>query len=517
MESEYGTTVLGIDGGRVKTVFSLAVLLCAIGAPAAAQPEVQATLTLDEALALARRNNPDFLAQRNDASVADWAVREAYGSLLPGASLSSSLGWQDAGNQRFGIFTGDDLGIGSSTSYYSSSYSVGLNYSLSGASLFAPARERAARRATEASIDAAGFTLEANVMGRYLSVLRAQDGVDLARAELARADENVRLAEARVEVGVGIPLEIKQAQVERGRAQVSLLQAENLVRTERLRLGQTIGVPLELEVELTTDFAVTEVPWQVEDLIATALASNPLIRAARASEHASDASVTMARTAYLPSLNMSAGFSGYARQAGNEAFLVEQARDQLENQRQNCLMWNDLSSRLNSPLPDRPADCSSFQLTPGQESRIRSGNDVFPFGYSREPWSLSLQVSLPVFQGFTRERQIEEAKAAAADARYRLRGEELRIRTDVSAAYLDLVTASQTVALEVENQQLADDQLRQARERYRVGAAPYLELQEAETVKARADRAYLDAVYAFHEALAALETAVGRPLRTEIR
>jgi outer membrane protein TolC len=54
-----------------------------------------------------------------------------------------------------------------------------------------------------------------------------------------------------------------------------------------------------------------------------------------------------------------------------------------------------------------------------------------------------------------------------------------------------------------------------ARERYRLGAASFIELQDAETVKARADRAHLTAVYSFHEALAALETAVGRPLRQD--
>ncbi|HEY8469846.1 MAG TPA: hypothetical protein VIL18_09395, partial [Longimicrobiales bacterium] len=41
----------------------------------------------------------------------------------------------------------------------------------------------------------------------------------------------------------------------------------------------------------------------------------------------------------------------------------------------------------------------------------------------------------------------------------------------------------------------------------------FLELSEAETIKARADRAYLDALYGFHEALAALERATGTRLR----
>lgn len=482
-----------------------------LSAPVAAQQPP--TLTLEEALDLARRNNPDYLAASNDAGTADWAVREAYGALLPGASASGSLAWQDAGTQRFGIFTGEDLGIQTSTAYYSSSYSLGLNYRLSGSTLLAPGREKALRRATEAGIEASRLSLETNVIARYLAVLRAQEGVTLARQELARAEENVRLAEARVAVGAAIPMEVKQAQVERGRTQVALLQAENAVRSERLRLGQAIGVPLEQDITLTTSFTVTDIPWQPAQLVDMALSANPQLLAARANERAADTGIDMARSAYLPSLSLSAGFSGYTRQAANENFLIAQARSQAQSQRENCEFLNTISAGLTSPLPGRPADCSAFTLTPAQEARIRSENSVFPFDFTREPLSASLQISLPVFQGFTRERQVEEARAAAADARYRLRAEELRIRTDVNTAYGNLITARQSVDLEETNRDLAEEQLELARERYRLGAASFIELQEAETVKARADRAYLDAVYAFHEAIAALESAVGRPLR----
>lgn len=479
----------------------------------ASAQEAPATLTLEEAMRLARRHNPDYQSQQNDAAVADWAVREAYGALLPGASASTSFGWQGAGTQRFGIFTGEDLGIGTSTGYYSSSYSLGLNYRLSGASVFAPTREKANRRATEAGIEAAGFALDAAVTRQYLGVLRAQDGVILARQERERARENLRYAEARVQVGSAIALETKQAQVELGRTEVAVLQAENLVQTELLRLMQQIGVQLDRAIDLTTSFSVMDLPWTQEQLVGMALDLNPQLHAAKARERAMDTSVKAARTAYLPSLNLTAGWSGFTRQASNGEFVVQQARDRLAGQRESCQQLNLISAGLTQPLPGAPADCSRFTLTPDQEALVRSANDVFPFDFSREPPSLQLTVSLPVFQGFTRERQIEEAKAFAADARHRLNGEELRVRTEVSTAYLDAVTAEQSVELEERNRQLASEQLEMARERYRLGAASFIELQDAETVKARADRAYLTAVYSFHEALAALETAVGRPLR----
>ena len=105
-----------------------------------AQEAPTAAVTLEEAITLARRNNPDFLARKNDADVADWTVREAYGELLPGATASTSFQYQAAGTPRVGFFTGYDLGVTETPAYYISNYSLGVNYSLTGASLFAPRR-----------------------------------------------------------------------------------------------------------------------------------------------------------------------------------------------------------------------------------------------------------------------------------------------------------------------------------------------------------------------------------------
>jgi outer membrane protein len=509
-------TVRGIELRRrharyARSVASLLFVLVAGGLPAQETPP--ARLSLEEAIALARRNNPEFQAQKNDAAVAEWAVRGAYGDLLPGVSASTSLSYQASGTPRFGIFSGSDLGLSNTPSYYSSDYFVGLNYSLSGSSLLAPGREKSTRRATEAGIVAADFLLQANVTRQYLAVLRARDAVALAQEELKRADETLKLAQAKVAVGAAIPLEAKQAEVERGRAEVTLLQSRNLVQTETLRLMQQLGIELSREVELTTRFDVFDVAASQEDLVRTALDAHPQLTAARAAEQAGEAGVKMAKSAYLPNLDFSAGLSGYTRQAGSNAYLLNQAQQQVTSARQECENLNLLSERLTRPLPGFPQNCSLIVLTPDREREVLAQNNVFPFDFTRQPWSAQMRVSLPVFQGFRREQQIEQAKAAAADARFRSRGEELRLKTEIASAYTTVATARQTVALEQRNRELADEQLTLARERYRVGVATFLELQEAETIKARADRAYLIALYSFHEGIAALETAVGRNLR----
>src|SRR5690606_20926778 len=370
------------------------------------------TLTLEYALQLARDHNPDYLAAANDMRLADWNVRAAYGDLLPGASISGSMNYQAAGEQRFGVITGSDLGIGTTTDYYASSYGINLNYSLSGASLFAPSRERAARRATSATIRSARAALERDVTVQYLAVRRAQDAVALAEQELTRATENARLAAARVAVGAAIPLEQTQAEVERGRAEVGLLTARNDLRTQLLVLGQVIGRPLPETVTLATEFEVQDVAWDMVTLLEPARGSNPDILAARANLCSAEAGVRMARSAYFPTLNMSAGWSGFARAAGNTARLIVQARGQMQSAREQCERDNLISAGLPTPLPGTPRDCSQFVLTPQQEAAIRRDNDVFPFGFSREPFSAQLTISLPIFNGFDRERQVAQARIA---------------------------------------------------------------------------------------------------------
>ncbi|HSJ14988.1 MAG TPA: TolC family protein [Longimicrobiales bacterium] len=491
--------------------------IAVLGGGPGVEAQQQATLSLPEAISLARRNNPDYLATENDVRVADWAVRDAWGNLLPGADASTTVSYTGAGEQRFGIFTGEDLGLGGArtTDYYTSSYRLGLNYSLNGASLLGPSRERSNRRATVAGVQAAAFNLESNVTRQYLAVLRQQDNVLVSEQELQRARENLRLAEARVSVQAAIPMEAKQAQVEVGRAEVGLLQARNAVYTERLRLMQMLGIDLDAEVQLTSRFEITELPWAREELMRTALDGHPQLRSARASVRAADMNVKMARTAYLPSLSMSAGWSGFARQAGNESYLIDQALSSVQSQQQSCTLLNQISAGLSTPLPNTPVDCSTIVLTPQDEARILESNDVFPFNYTREPFGMSLTLSLPLFNGFQRERQLENARVAERDAELRVRAEELRLRTEVATAHASLETARQSVALEERNRELAQEQLELARERYRVGVTNFIELQDAETTLARAERALLAAMYNFHEALAALEAAVGRPLRQD--
>jgi outer membrane protein len=483
----------------------IAGLLIPMGAHAQTPPP---RLSLEEAVAIARDNNPEYLIQLGEEPVAEWGVRSAYASFLPTATVSGGVSYQGSGQMRLGSFTPGDIGIGETPSYYFSSYSAGLQLGIDGSTFYRIGQEKATREAVRARMDVAAQTLRAGVTRQYLAALGGRDAVALAAAELARAEANLGLAEARHAVESVTQLEVRQAEVERGRAEVELIRAESTYDTERVRLLQMMGVDGDAAVELTTDVRVFEPRWEEDSLIRLAAGMQPELEAARASATAAGSAVGMARSAYWPRLSMSAGLTGYTRRVGSDQYLINQAESQMAALAEQCIFNNTIFERLDM---DR-LDCGQLVLTDEMRQEIISDNRQFPWSFYNEPVSMSLGVSIPVFQGLNRQHQLERAHANHEAARHRLRAEELRVRADVRASLRALQAAYRAVQLEERNRQLADDQLRLAQERYRVGVATFIELMEAETMKARADRSHLMGVYAFQEALTTLEAAVGQPL-----
>ncbi|MDH5589411.1 MAG: TolC family protein, partial [Gemmatimonadota bacterium] len=420
------------------------------------------------------------------------------------------VAYTGAGVQRIGTL---DFGA-QSTDWYSSSYSLNVSWTLNGSTLFGLSSARADREAVEARVDAAAFDLESQVALRYMAALRARDGVDVARRQLERAEQNAQLVQGRVATGAAPGTDGKQSEVDLGRAQVEVIQAERIFREAQLMLMEQVGLSLGEGVDLVSEFQVFEPDWDRDELLAQALGGNPSLSAAEAQVRASRASLRQARSSYFPSLTVSTGLSGNALQALNEDFLVTTAESRVGDQAASCRLLNDISSGLSQPLAGYPQDCSGLVFTDRMRAELLAQNDAFPFDVTKNPLSLRLTLSIPVFTGFARQRQVAEASAAAHDAEHSRRAEDLRLRTAVTQAFDNLVSAFRVVALEERNRGVAEEQLQLQQRRYALGAAPLLELLDAQTSMSTAEQAYLNARYDFHWNLIRLEAAVGRPLRT---
>jgi outer membrane protein TolC len=94
-----------------------------------------------------------------------------------------------------------------------------------------------------------------------------------------------------------------------------------------------------------------------------------------------------------------------------------------------------------------------------------------------------------------------------------VRARRLQVRSDVQSRHLGLEAAWQATLVQSSNRNAAREQLLLAQERFRLGSGNALEVTDAQAAIVRAEGDYVNAVYAYHKAIAALEYAVGRPLR----
>ncbi len=477
-----------------------------------AQDFVPIALTLEEAIDIVLQNNPGLQAAFNDEDVANWNVRSAYGALFPSLSADAGVSWQGAGEQTFGSLTAEQLGFANQPSFMFSNYSLGLRYQLDGRTVMAPGQAKANRVATRAQMAGAEADLVFRVTQGYIDVLRQTEQLRVSEAQRERANLNLRSVAARLAVGSATGVDVAQAEVAVGRSEVTVLQTANALETARIRLLQQMGADLYSPFVPTTPFALSEPRWDRDELYQLGLDSNPNLRSLRASRSSSSYGVKMAKSSYLPTLNLSARTSGFTRRASSTALSIQQGELQAQSSIQNCLFFNDVFSRLTSPLPSQ--DCSALAFTDADAQLIKSQNRGFPFGFTGQPPTLGLSISLPIFQGLSRQRQITEARVQLDDLDLNLREQELALRADIATTLATVRAAYQAALIEAQNQTLADEQLRLARERFTVGLADFLELLEAETLKVEADREQIAAIFAYHDFLANLEAVVGTSLRT---
>ena len=474
-----------------------------------------ATLTLEEALGQARANSPAYRQVLNNAAPARWAVRNAYSSLfIPSASASAGFGYTGSGSSQFG---GQEFQQSSPS--YNSDYSIGVSWRLDGNTMTGPAQAKAQQRATEEDISAAGIGLKVDVTTQYLVALQAAAQVDVARQQVQRNGDFLRLAQARYQVGQTTLLDVRKAEVDRGTAEVALLRAEQASNEAKLELLRRMGVESPVPVQdlaLTDSFPVAAPEFQLEQLLSLADQENPTLRSLRAQESAAGAAVTAARADYLPSLSLNAGWSGFAQEFTDENLILGQTLAGAQAQFASCQENNQIRASAGLPVNDCLVS-SGLQdpttLRPEVISGFRDQNNVFPFSYRRSPFSANIRVSLPIFTGFGRTLRVSQARAQREDADEAVRARRLAVRADVHGRFLALNTAYRSIAVQGASRDAAREQLRLAQDRYRLGSGTALELSDAQNQVQQAEGEYINAVYGYHIAIAALEAAVGRPLR----
>jgi len=492
-------------------------------APARAATTVRVTLA--EALEQARKNSPTYRQALNDAGPAGWSVRNAYAALLPTFDVGGSMGYTGSGRSTFGGTT-----FSQNSPSLSSSYSLSFNWRLSGDVLTNTGTQKANRRAVDADISNAVEVLRSDVTFQYLTALQAAAQTEVARQQVQRNGDFLALARAKYTVGQSTMLDVRQAEVLKGQSDVALLRAQQAENEAKLELFRRMGVSipdLPEAVALVDSFPVAEPQYDQKQLLAMAREENPSLKALKARETAADWGVRAAKSRFLPSLSARAGYSAFTQEFTNTDLFLSSRLSSAQGSADNCRFQNALIATLPGggvagyPNGGIIADCNAFAnlnsagdgLDPAFQSTLLSNNNVFPFSFTKQPFSASISISLPIFDGFSRNLQVAQARASQQDMEESVRARQLLVETDVAARYLGVVNAYKAIQVQEQSRVAAREQIRLAQDRYRLGSGSSLEVSDAQNAVTRAEGDYVNAVYEYHKAIALLELAVGRPLR----
>ena len=314
------------------------------------------------------------------------------------------------------------------------------------------ARVRTAQTAVEAAradIGNAGDLAASQAAVAYIRVQRGNAQLNARLADSVLARELLNIAQSQLEAGVGVALDVTRAQSQLAGIRAQLISARNERDRAQLDLRRALNLSLETPVELTDSLSsVVPEDLALDDATATAraLRDRPDLRAAEEQLRAARQTVSAIRAERLPSV------SGFV---------------------DDGIIGKSGSSRL---LP------------------------TYTYG---------LQLSLPIFDGFRREGRIQEQEAMTRELEVRRRDLEQQASIDVRGALLDLAAAREAITASRERLRLAEQEVEQARERFRAGVAGNADVVTAALTLNTARSQYVDVLTALQQARVSLARAEG--------
>jgi outer membrane protein len=308
-------------------------------------------------------------------------------------------------------------------------------------------QSKISERAFNATADNAAQQAAAAAATAYLKVQRT-DGVVAARlADSSLAADLLTIARQQLAAGVGVGLDVTRAASQAASNHAQLIAARNDRDRARLDLYRALGLPLDTRLVLTDSLRlpVSDSLPSESAAIDLAMRHRPDLRSADEQLSASQQTIRAIRAERLPAL---AVFGDKGVNGGN---------------------WNRLLNTYD--------------------------------------WGIG--VSVPVFDGARREARIEEQEAAAREALVRRRDLRQQAAIEVRGAFLDLASARQQ--LDAVNQELVltQQELDQARERFRTGVAGNADVITASLELNSARTLQVDAQVNYQAARVSLANATG--------
>jgi len=441
-------------------------------------------LTLDDCIELALKNRVSIIAARGEETLAKWNQRTALGAFLPRVSASYSYSKSKITDiepdvtSRVGFDTlldtisllnldttsfGDFLVPFESPIYElvkaedqdRTNKSLDLNAGISLFDLsnwFNYAGAKADRAKARLDVIDSEQDLIYAVKASYYAYLVTVENVDVQQGAVKRSEEQLKLIQSKYDLGSAARSDVLKQKVQYGNDKLSLLSAENAVTTTKANLAYTIGVDPNSDVEFSTDYTTREFHGTLDEAIGFGLEHEPGLLATQKAADAAKHAVRSRWSEYLPKL------TGFA-----------------------SLGWSD-----------------------------GTRGDTVTFNFSSKSRTYGFQITYNIFDGFLRERNLNQAKIYRNNAMAQIADTRNLVSRNIKTAYLDIEQLKEQKNVAQETVDAAEEDLKITQEKYNLGAATILDLLNAQVSLKEAQVSLIKADFDLNLAVAKLENATGK-------
>jgi outer membrane protein len=422
----------------MKTLFALAIALVGISATASAQSATPSdTITFDQAIAIALRQNSALKQSENAASLSTTVVTSRKQQFLPSLQLSTNTA-QTLG-RNFSQSEGRIVDQTTQTLNTGLSSSITLFDGLQNVAALREAKLN--QSASTNDLARAKQTTVFTVASDFLALVKAQEQLRVQRENLVALEAQEAQIQKFVAAGVRSISDLYQQQAATAAARSTVVSAGRDVELGKIGLMQTLQLDPRGTYQFATPVVATDnaSPIQLDSLLDRAFARRADLAAEQSRVSAASQAVKGAAGARLPTVSLSVGY--------NTAY----------------------SSATDLGLAD-------------QLNQRRGG-------------SIGIGVSLPLFDRGATNVATQQARLQEDNARLALENQRQAIALEVRRAYLDYETARQQLTATQAQQKAADLAVSTTQQRYQLGSSTLLELTQARAAQLQAASAVVSARY----------------------
>ena len=253
------------------------------------------TLTLQDALARARNNAPQFLSALTDAAVAREDRVQARAGLLPTVTYNNEYLYTQGNGTPSGRYIANNA--------VHEYVSQGNAHQVIGVAQFADYRRTIAiEELARARAEVARRGLVVTVVQNFYGLAAAQRKYSTSQAAVQEASRFFDISQKLEQGGEVAHADVIKAQIQLNDRQRDLRESQLAMERARLDLALLLFPDFNLNFTVVDDFRLEQPLPTAEEVAAAAKQNNPELAAAMAVVRQAQAELTVARAGYLPSL-----------------------------------------------------------------------------------------------------------------------------------------------------------------------------------------------------------------------